>query len=192
MGCPARHRDGLLSLKKSMRRAKDMPLEMEPSHDDTTLACGRPSCGRHPRFTTRHTRGPGGPGSGTQRIDARRPGRARRHRLQLRHRARARRSAICSCRGAASTCASWTSPRRSIRRPCTSDRSPSRRASSVLEQNYEYDLLEPDKLLRKYVGRDVDAGAPAAGGRRDRRGRGEGASSQLQQRARSGGSATRS
>ena len=37
---------------------------------------------------------------------------------------------------------------------------------SVLEQNYEYDLLEPDKLLRKYVGRDVtlvrlrqDAGA---------------------------------
>jgi hypothetical protein len=26
---------------------------------------------------------------------------------------------------------------------------------SVLEQNYEFDLLEPDKLLRKYVGRDV-------------------------------------
>jgi hypothetical protein len=26
---------------------------------------------------------------------------------------------------------------------------------SVLEQNYEYDLLEPDKMLRKYVGRDV-------------------------------------
>jgi hypothetical protein len=26
---------------------------------------------------------------------------------------------------------------------------------SVLEQNYEYDLLEPDKILRKYVGRDV-------------------------------------
>jgi hypothetical protein len=26
---------------------------------------------------------------------------------------------------------------------------------SVLEQNYEYDLLEPDKLLRKYVGRQV-------------------------------------
>jgi hypothetical protein len=25
----------------------------------------------------------------------------------------------------------------------------------VLEQNYEYDLLEPDKLLRKYIGRDV-------------------------------------
>ena len=28
-------------------------------------------------------------------------------------------------------------------------------AVGVLEQNYEYDLLEPDKLLRKYVGRDV-------------------------------------
>src|SRR6476469_2928202 len=26
---------------------------------------------------------------------------------------------------------------------------------NVREQNYEYDLLEPDKLLRKYVGRDV-------------------------------------
>ena len=26
---------------------------------------------------------------------------------------------------------------------------------SVLEQNYEYDLLEPDKLLRNYVGREV-------------------------------------
>ena len=26
---------------------------------------------------------------------------------------------------------------------------------NVLEQNYEYHLLEPDKLLRKYVGRDV-------------------------------------
>jgi hypothetical protein len=25
----------------------------------------------------------------------------------------------------------------------------------ILEQNYEFDLLEPDKLLRKYVGRDV-------------------------------------
>jgi hypothetical protein len=28
-------------------------------------------------------------------------------------------------------------------------------AVGVLEQNYEYDLLEPDKLLRKYIGRDV-------------------------------------
>jgi len=25
----------------------------------------------------------------------------------------------------------------------------------VLEQNYEYDLLEPQKLLQKYVGREV-------------------------------------
>lgn len=29
------------------------------------------------------------------------------------------------------------------------------RRVQVVEQNYEYDLLEPDKLLRKYVGRDV-------------------------------------
>jgi hypothetical protein len=28
-------------------------------------------------------------------------------------------------------------------------------ALAVLEQNYEYDLLDPDKLLRKYVGRDI-------------------------------------
>jgi hypothetical protein len=28
-------------------------------------------------------------------------------------------------------------------------------AVNVLEQNYEFDLLEPDKLLRKYVGREV-------------------------------------
>lgn len=28
-------------------------------------------------------------------------------------------------------------------------------ALGVLEQNYEYDLLDPDKLLRKYVGREV-------------------------------------
>ena len=31
-------------------------------------------------------------------------------------------------------------------------------ALGVLEQNYEYDLLEPDKLLRKYVGREVTLG----------------------------------
>ena len=54
---------------------------------------------------------------------------------------------------------------------------------SVLEQNYEYDLLEPDKLLRKYVGREVtlvrtrqEDGIHAAG-------RGEGPAPQLQQRA---------
>ncbi len=28
-------------------------------------------------------------------------------------------------------------------------------ALSVLEQNYEYDLLDPEKLLRKFVGRDI-------------------------------------
>jgi hypothetical protein len=28
-------------------------------------------------------------------------------------------------------------------------------ALTVLEQNYEYDLLEPERLLRKYVGRDI-------------------------------------
>ena len=28
-------------------------------------------------------------------------------------------------------------------------------ALGVVEQNYEYDLLEPDKLLRKYVGREI-------------------------------------
>ena len=54
---------------------------------------------------------------------------------------------------------------------------------SVLEQNYEYDLLEPDKLLRKYVGRDVTLVRHAAGGRRDARGRSDGAAPQLQQRA---------
>ena len=26
---------------------------------------------------------------------------------------------------------------------------------NVLEQNYEYDLLDPNKLLQKYVGREV-------------------------------------
>ena len=46
---------------------------------------------------------------------------------------------------------------------------------SVLEQNYEYDLLEPDKLLRKYVGRDVTlvrtaATAARRARRRSRRG----------------------
>jgi hypothetical protein len=34
---------------------------------------------------------------------------------------------------------------------------------TVLEQNYEYDLLEPDKLLRKYVGRDVTLVRPRNG-----------------------------
>ena len=54
---------------------------------------------------------------------------------------------------------------------------------SVLEQNYEYDLLEPDKLLRKYVGRDVTLVRHAARRQHDARGRSEGAPAQLQQRA---------
>ena len=78
-----------------------------------------------------------------------------RHRLQLRHRARARRPQSSDRDAARPICTSWTSPRPSI--PATvhfrSLSEPSR--VSVLEQNYEYDLLEPDKLLRKYVGRDV-------------------------------------
>ena len=45
---------------------------------------------------------------------------------------------------------------------------------SVLEQNYEYDLLEPDKLLRKYVGRDVTLVRPTPGRGSDARGRGQG------------------
>jgi hypothetical protein len=43
-------------------------------------------------------------------------------------------------------------------------------ARRVLEQNYEYDLLEPDKLLRKYVGREVTLVRTARrAGRRARR-----------------------
>jgi hypothetical protein len=34
---------------------------------------------------------------------------------------------------------------------------------SVVEQNYEYDLLDPDKLLRKYIGRDVTLVRSVAG-----------------------------
>ena len=53
----------------------------------------------------------------------------------------------------------------------------------VLEQNYEYDLLEPDKLLRKYVGRDVTLVRLGAERRHHAAGRSEGSSSELQQRA---------
>jgi hypothetical protein len=38
---------------------------------------------------------------------------------------------------------------------------------SVLEQNYEYDLLDPDQLLRKYVGRDVVLVRAGRDGRQD-------------------------
>ena len=50
---------------------------------------------------------------------------------------------------------------------------------SVLEQNYEYDLLEPEKLLRKYVGRDVTLVRHAPGGRHHERRRGHGAPAEL-------------
>ena len=53
---------------------------------------------------------------------------------------------------------------------------------SVLEQNYEYDLLEPDKLLRKYVGRDVTLVRCRVDGG-DARGGGHGQAAQLQQGA---------
>ena len=53
---------------------------------------------------------------------------------------------------------------------------------SVLEQNYEYDLLEPDKLLRKYVGRDVTLVRTRQVNGTTRRGRSDGAPAQLQQR----------
>ena len=55
---------------------------------------------------------------------------------------------------------------------------------SVLEQNYEYDLLEPEKLLRKYVGRDVTLVRTPAGRRHDEAGRSHGAPPELQQRPR--------
>ena len=54
---------------------------------------------------------------------------------------------------------------------------------SVLEQNYEYDLLEPEKLLRKYVGRDVTLVRRRSENGADARRRSEGAPPQLQQRA---------
>ena len=53
---------------------------------------------------------------------------------------------------------------------------------SVLEQNYEYDLLEPDKLLRKYVGRDVTLVRRRDGRRHDAGGGSDGAAPQLQHR----------
>ena len=54
---------------------------------------------------------------------------------------------------------------------------------SVLEQNYEYDLLEPDKLLRKYVGREVTLVRTVQQDGTTRAGRGQGRAPQLQQRA---------
>ena len=54
---------------------------------------------------------------------------------------------------------------------------------SVLEQNYEYDLLEPEKLLRKVCRPRGDARAHGAAGRHDAPGGGQGRAPQLQQRA---------
>ena len=62
----------------------------------------------------------------------------------------------------------------------------------VLEQNYEYDLLEPEKLLRKYVGRDVTLVRLASGRRRDARGRPSPRGFSATTISRSGGLATRS
>ncbi len=63
---------------------------------------------------------------------------------------------------------------------------------NVLEQNYEYDLLEPDKLLRKYVGTRRHARANGAGpGPHARRGRSRRACSATTTRP-SGKSAARS
>ena len=130
-------------------------------------------------------------GAGPGHVHARRPDRAGAHRLQLGPRARARRpqrpAAARHVRPAVHGHRRDGQP--GDRALPLADRAV---ALDVLEQNYEYDLLEPDKLLRKYVGRDVtlvrlvqDGGDHAAGGS-------EGAAPQLQQRARSGRSATRS
>jgi hypothetical protein len=54
----------------------------------------------------------------------------------------------------------------------------------VLEQNYEYDLLEPEKLLRKYVGRDVTLVRTRQDGGSTREEAVTGAARQLQQRPR--------
>ena len=53
----------------------------------------------------------------------------------------------------------------------------------VLEQNYEYDLIEPDKLLRKYVGRDVTLVRMRQENGVTREEAVSGAAAQLQQRA---------
>ena len=75
--------------------------------------------------------------------------------------------ASCAWRAASPSSGSWTSPRPSIPRPSTSARSPSRPQLDVLEQNYEYDLLEPDKLLAQVRRPRRDARAHAAAGRHD-------------------------
>ena len=125
------------------------------SHANTNL-CGGAGCCRHCWCVAPiRSRGGGRLRARSGFDDARRPGGAGRHRLQLRHRARARRAQPPACRAAPSISqfmdiAATVNPATVHFRSLTE---PSR--VSVLEQNYEYDLLEPDKLLRKYVGRDV-------------------------------------
>ena len=54
---------------------------------------------------------------------------------------------------------------------------------SVLEQNYEYDLLDPERLLKKYVGRDVTLVRTQQRRGTTRERIGDGAPARLQRRA---------
>ena len=148
------------SCKESRRLRSKGRTTKEPFHADTnrTDARGRliAAARRSTCQAARRTATPqAARGEWHSLVDARRPGRTGRHRLQLGHRARPRRPRICSCREArfdlrfmdiAATVNPATVHFRSLTEPSR---------VNVLEQNYEYDLLEPDKLLRKYVGRDV-------------------------------------
>ena len=81
--------------------------------------------------------------------------RAGRDGLQLEHRARARRAPGVAAHLASPTCASLDIA--ATVNPATvhfrSLSEPSR--LGILEQNYQFDLLDPQRLLKKYVGRDV-------------------------------------
>ena len=50
----------------------------------------------------------------------------------------------------------------------------------VLEQNYEYDFLDPEKLLKKYIGRDVTLVRTRYRGRKHQGGRSQSPAPQLQ------------
>ena len=52
-------------------------------------------------------------------------------------------------------CASPTSRRSSTRRPSLSNRSPIPRGTHVVEQNFQFDLVNTAKLLQKYVDRNI-------------------------------------
>ena len=60
-----------------------------------------------------------------------------------------------TCSQACHRCGLKTSPRRSCRLQCTFGSLTDPVKVNVVEQNYEYDLLDPQKLLQKYVGREV-------------------------------------